>query len=133
MLPLPNNPPFYSCRFGKEALTLKYKALLKKNIMITRTNNANNTRLIVILSVVTCLLLVPLIAMQFTNEVDWGPFDFMIMGILLYGTGLSCELVLRKVKETTHRIIICGVILFALFLTWAELAVGVFGTPFAGS
>ena len=101
--------------------------------MIAKSNSANNIRLIIILSVVTCLLLVPLIAMQFTSEVDWGPFDFIVMGVLLYGTGLSCELVLRKIKKTTHRIIVCGVILFALFLIWAELAVGVFGTPFAGS
>jgi hypothetical protein len=92
-----------------------------------------NKRLIIILSVVTALLLTPLVAMQFTNEVDWDGADFLIMGILLYGTGLLCELVLRKVKRIQYRLIICGVILFMLFLIWAELAVGIFGTPFAGS
>lgn len=101
--------------------------------MITKVNSANNTRLIAILSVATCILLLPLIGMQFSDEVNWDARDFIIMGILLYGTGLSCELVLRKVKNTLHRIIICGIILFALFLIWAELAVGIFGTPFAGS
>ncbi len=101
--------------------------------MTTKPNTANNTRLIVILATATALLLVPLMAMQFTTEVDWGPFDFLIMGILLYGTGLTCELVMRKVKNTTHRIILCFIILAILFLIWAELAVGVFGTPFAGS
>lgn len=92
-----------------------------------------NKRLIIILSIVAGLLLIPLIAMQFTNEVDWNIFDFIIMGILLLGTGLLCELVLRKVKSMTHRIILCGLVLFAFFLIWAELAVGIFGTPFAGS
>ena len=101
--------------------------------MIVKSNNVKNIRLIAILVVVTCILLLPLIAMQFTNEVDWDVRDFIVMGILLYGTGLSCELVLRRVKNTVHRIVICGAILFALFLIWAELAVGVFGTPFAGS
>jgi hypothetical protein len=92
-----------------------------------------NKRLIIILSVVTALLLTPLVAMQFTSEVDWDGADFLIMGILLYGTGLLCEFVLRKVKSIQYRLIICGVILFMLFLIWAELAVGIFGTPFAGS
>jgi hypothetical protein len=92
-----------------------------------------NKRLIIILSVVFILLLIPFIAMQFTNEVDWNIFDFVIMGVLLTGTGLLCELVLRKVKSVQNRIIICVFILFIFFLIWAELAVGVFGTPFAGS
>jgi dipeptide/tripeptide permease len=92
-----------------------------------------NKRLIIILSAVFILLLIPLVAMQFTNEVDWNIFDFVVMGILLTGTGLLCELVLRKVKSVQNRIIICAVILFIFFLIWAELAVGIFGTPFAGS
>jgi hypothetical protein len=37
------------------------------------------------------------------------------------------------VKKTSHRIILCGLLLLALLLVWAELAVGIFGTPFAGS
>ena len=92
-----------------------------------------NKRLIIILSAVVILLLIPFIAMQFTNEVDWKILDFTIMGVLLFGTGLLCELVMRTVNNVKTRVIICGAILFALFLIWAELAVGIFGTPFAGS
>ena len=92
-----------------------------------------NKRLIIILASAAILLLVPLVAMQFTSEVDWNITDFIIAGILLFGTGLLCELVLRKVKILKNRIIICGIILIVLFLIWAELAVGVFGSPFAGS
>ena len=92
-----------------------------------------NKRLIGIVLTVAFILLIPLIAMQFTNEVDWKLADFVIMGILLLGTGLLCELVIRKVKKIEHRILICGAILVVLFLVWAELAVGIFGTPFAGS
>lgn len=92
-----------------------------------------NKRLFIILSAVVILLLIPLIAMQFTNEVDWRILDFAIMGVLLLGTGLICEFVMRKVKGIKNRIIICGAILFAFFLIWAELAVGTIGTPFAGS
>lgn len=92
-----------------------------------------NKRLISIVLTVAFLLLIPLIAMQFTNEVNWSLFDFVVMGVLLLGTGLMCELVLRKVNKMAHRIAICGALLVALFLIWAELAVGIFGTPFAGS
>ena len=92
-----------------------------------------NKRLTGILITVVLILLVPLVAMQFTNEVKWDVFDFVVMGVLLLGTGLTCELVLRKVKKFQHRILLIAAILIALFLIWAELAVGIFGTPFAGS
>ena len=92
-----------------------------------------NKRLFGIVLTVALLLLIPLIAMQFTTEVDWSLADFVIAGVLLLGTGLLCELVMRKVSKLEHRILICGVLLLVLFLIWAELAVGIFGTPFAGS
>lgn len=92
-----------------------------------------NRRLIVIHSVIGILLLIPLIAMQFTNEVDWDIFDFFVMGILLSGTGLLFELVLRRIEGKINSLILCAAILFLLFLVWAELAVGIFGSPLAGS
>ena len=82
---------------------------------------------------VVCLLFVPLIAMRFTNEVNWSPFDFVVAGVLLLGTGLACEFVLRVVKRTQYRIALCAAILLMLFVVWAELAVGLIGTRFAGS
>jgi ABC-type Mn2+/Zn2+ transport system permease subunit len=92
-----------------------------------------NKRLFGIVLAVGLLLLIPLVAMQFTKEVDWSLLDFVVMGVLLLGTGLLCELVLRRVKTTGSRIVLLAVVLFAFFLIWAELAVGIFGTPFAGS
>ncbi|MCC2631670.1 MAG: hypothetical protein K0S20_369 [Patescibacteria group bacterium] len=94
------------------------------------TQNSNITRIVL----ATALILsVPLIAMQFTDEVDWNLFDFVIIGTLLLGTGLTYELVSRNVKDKTQRLLIALGLGFVLFLIWAELAVGVFGTPFAGS
>jgi hypothetical protein len=92
-----------------------------------------NKRLIGIVSTAAILLLIPFIAMQFTDEVKWGPIDFIVMGVLLLGTGLLCEFTLRKVKKTSYRIALIAAALLAFFLIWAELAVGIFGTPFAGS
>jgi hydrogenase/urease accessory protein HupE len=91
-----------------------------------------NKRIVIILAIVTILLLIPLIAMQFTNEVSWTGIDFVVMGVLLLSTGLICELVMIKVPQTKYRIALCVVVLGAFLLIWAELAVGIFGTPFAG-
>lgn len=92
-----------------------------------------NKRLIFILATIVFILLVPLVAMQFTSEVNWSAADFAAMGILLLGTGLLCELVLRLVHKTSYRILLCLLLFAALFVIWAELAVGIFGSPFAGS
>ncbi len=92
-----------------------------------------NKRLLIILATAAVLLLIPFIAMQFTNEVNWSIFDFAVMGGMSTGTGLLIELTLRKVKSWQNRLIICGVILVLFLLLWAELAVGIFGSPFAGS
>ena len=87
-----------------------------------------NKRLIGIVLAVAVLLLIPLIA-----GFPWTRIDFIVAGVLLLGTGLACELVLRTVKRTGIRIAIVAAILLALFIVWAELAVGLIGTRFAGS
>lgn len=86
-------------------------------------------RLLLILLSVPVLLLIPFIAMQFTGEVNWSPADFAVMGILLASAGLACEFLLRRVKQTKHRVALVLVVLVVFLLVWAELAVGVFGTP----
>jgi peptidoglycan/LPS O-acetylase OafA/YrhL len=90
-------------------------------------------RFLIILLIVGALLLIPFIAMQFSSEVVWTASDFIIMGILLLVTGLGIDLVLRKVSSSKNRLIMGGIILAVFFMIWAELAVGVFGVPFAGS
>ena len=85
-----------------------------------------------ILPIVGLLLLIPLIAMQLTNEVNWSFFDFIIMGALLTITGLLIGIILQNVKNSKNRLILIVTIVMIFFLIWAELAVGLFGTPFAG-
>jgi uncharacterized membrane protein len=95
---------------------------------------AQNKRLKVILLTATALLLVPMVAMLLgADGVHWSGFDFVVAAILLFGTGLACEFVLRKLKRPGQRAIVCGIVLMVLVLTWAELAVGIFGSPLAGS
>lgn len=92
-----------------------------------------NKRYKLILIITTTLLLIPLIAMQFTDEVNWAFSDFVIATILLLSTGFSIDFVLKRVKKSSHKLLISLAILALLFLVWAELAVGIFGTPFSGN
>lgn len=80
------------------------------------------------------VLMVPLVAMQFTDEVKWGVEDFLVAGVLLFGTGLAASAMARA-RSLAGRYRIAGLLVVAalFLLTWAELAVGVFGTPVAGS
>jgi len=79
------------------------------------------------------ILAVPLVAMLFTSEVDWGLFDFIVMGALLCGTGSVYVLAARMIPIFQYRLVLGIALAIMLLLAWAELAVGLFGTPFAGS
>jgi hypothetical protein len=90
-------------------------------------------RYFLILASACSLLLIPLIAMSFTQEVQWSLFDFVVMGILLMAVGTGLEIVLRKVSSPGRRLLWLSAVVFAGLLLWAELAVGIFGSPLAGS
>lgn len=92
-----------------------------------------NRRLFILMTTVAVLLLIPLIAMQFTDEVNWNMADFMVAALLLLVAVFTYELISRKVKGPKNRTILSVVLLIIFLLIWAELAVGIFGTPFAGS
>ena len=91
-----------------------------------------NNRLIKIISAVAFLLLIPPVAMQFTDEVSWSVFDFLVAAIILLSAGFTFDLILRKVKSTPRRVAFTIALLVVLLLVWAELAVGIFVTPLAG-
>jgi peptidoglycan/LPS O-acetylase OafA/YrhL len=86
----------------------------------------HNKRVFIILLAVSLILLIPFTAMQFTDEVNWSLFDFIAAWILLTGSGLLCELVIRKVHKKRLRIAICTAVILILLFIWAELAVGIF-------
>jgi hypothetical protein len=78
-------------------------------------------------AVVVLILLVPLIAMQFTDEVKWGLFDFVFMGALLFGTGLTYELIARKGGTIAYRAAVGIACATGLVLVWINAAVGIIG------
>ena len=78
----------------------------------------------VIVVATAVLLMVPLVAMQFTTEVNWTVMDFVIAGIILFGTGLTYELVTRKSGNTVYKIAAGIAVGTGLILIWTNLAVG---------
>lgn len=92
-----------------------------------------NKRPIRIALITLVILLIPFIAMQFTNEVQWTIADFIIAGGLLFFAGLAIETVTRRIKNKTYKLVLLVAIFSILILIWIELAVGIFGTPFSGN
>lgn len=88
-------------------------------------------KLVVLIVGVGLVLLVPLVAMQFSDEVDWSLADFATAGALLFGAGLAYVLLARHAPS--RRLAVGAAVLVLLGLVWVELAVGVFGTPLGGS
>lgn len=93
------------------------------------TMNGQHKNIIRIALATAFILLLPLAAMQFTDEVDWNLADFVVGGVLLFGTGLAYELVSRKMgNNIAYRIGIGVAVAAALILVWVNLAVGLIGS-----
>ncbi len=82
------------------------------------------------------LLMVPLLLMKFKipfhdpgsgyEVVNWDLGDFILMGVLIFGTGSLFVITARKIKKNNHRIILATSFLLLFLWIWVELAVGVF-------
>ncbi|MEL6256211.1 MAG: hypothetical protein AAFR87_29675 [Bacteroidota bacterium] len=73
------------------------------------------------------LLLIPLIAMQFTEEVNWQVGDFLIMGTVLLGLGLLYEFIARRSEKPVYKAAFALGLLGAFLLFWVNGAVGIIG------
>jgi ABC-type cobalt transport system substrate-binding protein len=94
---------------------------------------AKSKRQVGILLAVLFVLLIPLVAMPFTSDVNWDFADFIVAGGLLLITGFSTEYLISKVRNIKTRMILASLVIVLMILIWIELAVGLFGTPLAGS
>ena len=78
--------------------------------------------------VAALILLLPLVAMRFTDEVDWDATDFSVMGALLLGACGLYEAAARTTGDLARRAA-CGIALVAaVLLVWINLAVGIVGS-----
>ena len=74
------------------------------------------------------LLLLPLVAMQFTDEVAWDVADFAFAGALLVGTGVTFELAARRTGNSAYRAAVGVALAAAFILIWVNGAVGIIGS-----
>jgi hypothetical protein len=73
------------------------------------------------------VLCAPLVAMQFTGEVDWTAFDFIVAAIMLGTIGLMAEFLFRRSTKLAYRAGAGFALGAILFTVWANLAVGIAG------
>ncbi|MDB4135088.1 hypothetical protein N9731_00205 [Gammaproteobacteria bacterium] len=78
------------------------------------------------------LLLLPLIGSALSDDVNWSLFDFFLMGGMLLLMSTSIHLIISKEISSKKKALLVGISVLIFLLIWAELAVGIFGTPFAG-
>ena len=77
--------------------------------------------------IATFLLLLPAVAMRFSDEVNWTTSDFIFAVVMIGGTGLIFELVVRMTRNSAYRAAV-GLALAAIFLlVWFTGAVGIIG------
>jgi len=74
------------------------------------------------------LLLLPLVAMQFTDEVNWDEADFAVFGAMLAVACGTCELAARMTDNRAYRAAVGVAIAAAFILVWMNLAVGIIGS-----
>ncbi|PCO04605.1 hypothetical protein AWR36_013305 [Microbulbifer flavimaris] len=72
------------------------------------------------------ILLIPLIAMQFTAEVNWDRYDFILMAALTIGLGSLCAFISKRSTAKSRIPVVATFVVVFLYL-WIELAVGIFG------
>jgi hypothetical protein len=92
-----------------------------------KTDNPAYRSTIGIVLAAAFILLLPLLAMQITDEVVWDLADFAVAGVLLVGTGLLYALAARKAGNIAYRAAVGVAIATAFILVWLVGAVGVIG------
>lgn len=73
------------------------------------------------------ILMIPAVAMRYTDEVNWTAMDFIVAGILLSGSGLTVEYLWRKSPNFEYRAASALAVFTGLFVIWVNLAVGIIG------
>ena len=73
------------------------------------------------------LLLLPAVAMQFTDEVNWDAFDFIFGAIVFGSVGLIVELTVRSSPSVAFRAAVFIALAAAFLVIWVNAAVGIIG------
>ena len=83
---------------------------------------------IAVWGVAALLLLLPLAAMQFTDEMNWDETDFLVFGAMLAAACGTYELAARITVNSAYRAAVGVAVAAAFLLVWMNLAVGIIGS-----
>ena len=96
--------------------------------VLLKALNVGGVNIVGIMLAAALLLLLPLLAMQITDEVTWTLSDFVVAWALLVGAGLAYKLATRKAGNTAYRVAVGVAVATGFLLVWLNLAVGLIGT-----
>jgi hypothetical protein len=101
--------------------TIRHPSTRKEAMKMSRTTYRSAVRIAL---VTACVLLLPLVGMQFTDEVDWSLADFVFAGAILGLSGGVLELAARRPGRIGYRIAAIAIGVAAIALGEADDAPG---------
>lgn len=97
-------------------------------IETSQRHSSIRRQILYIVYATVALLLVPFVAMQFTTEVNWTAFDFLVMGFMLLSAGLAYVLISKLSDNLAYKAAVGIAVLAAFLLVWINAAVGLIGS-----
>src|SRR6056297_4107220 len=91
-------------------------------------NNALPASIAKVAAITLLILIIPFTASLITDEMAWSLYDFLLAGVMLFGTGSAYVLISRQSNSLIYRVASGLTLATALFLVWINLAVGVIGS-----
>ncbi len=93
----------------------------KLNLSISR----NSIFLSILVTTLVILLIIAFIG-QLSGQINWNLFDFLVIGILIFGSASAYVLIARRLNGNSQKLIAAAAIGGLFLYVWAELAVGIF-------
>jgi len=78
-------------------------------------------------SIPALLLLLPLVAMQFTTEIAWSGGDFLFAAVVFGTIGLAFEFIVGRSGNLAYRLGAAFAVFASFFIVWVNAAVGMIG------
>lgn len=96
-------------------------------VTLQRIRSSIRRKLLYVALITASILMIPFLAMLFTDEVNWTASDFLIMGTILIATGLTYVFISSKSSLKTYKFALGLAIVTGFLLLWSNLAVGIIG------
>lgn len=100
---------------------------------LTTHAHDRNKRWLFFLAAAGLMMLIPLVTMPFSGRMQWSAFDFALIGVFFVVVAFALEVALKVFRRSTHKLEIAAIVGVAAAILWVELAVGLVGSPLAGS